>query len=103
MRTPSGFRERRKHYRLPSEAEWEYAARAGTTTDYWWGDNITRENANYDDKIVTGARSKTVPVKSYKPNPWGLYQFSGQRQAVGARLLERQLYWGANRRFRLGS
>jgi formylglycine-generating enzyme required for sulfatase activity len=66
-----------KHYRLPSEAEWEYAARAGTTTGYWWGDNITRENANYDDKIVTGARSKTVPVKSYKPNPWGLYQVLG--------------------------
>ncbi|HEX9994448.1 MAG TPA: SUMF1/EgtB/PvdO family nonheme iron enzyme [Acidimicrobiales bacterium] len=59
-------------YRLPSEAEWEYAARAGTTTRYWWGHRITADDANYD-----GDRGGTVPVGSFRPNPWGLYQVSG--------------------------
>lgn len=57
-------------YRLPSEAEFEYAARAGTTTPYWWGSAITHEQANYDG-------SGTVPVGSFKPNPFGLYDVHG--------------------------
>jgi formylglycine-generating enzyme required for sulfatase activity len=61
-----------KPYRLLSEAEWEYAARAGTTTRYSWGDTITRKNANYGGKI-----GKTAEVGSYLPNPWGLYEMHG--------------------------
>ncbi len=73
-----------KSYRLLSEAEYEYAARAGTTTPFWWGSSITPEQANYDGTYVYAGggrkgeyRHKTVPVKSFKPNPWGLYQVHG--------------------------
>ncbi len=59
-----------KSYRLLSEAEFEYSARAGTTTRYWWGDTISTGQANYGG-------SKPVPVKSFQPNPWGLYQVHG--------------------------
>ena len=74
-----------KNYRLPSEAEWEYACRAGTTTPFWWGSSITPELANYDgsaDPYKGGGkkgeyRQKTLPVKSFEPNAWGLYQVHG--------------------------
>jgi formylglycine-generating enzyme required for sulfatase activity/uncharacterized caspase-like protein len=74
-----------KKYRLLSEAEWEYVARAGTATPFWWGKSITPDQANYDgsvDPYQGGGskgeyRQKTVPVKSFKPNPWGLYQVHG--------------------------
>ena len=81
-----GFRSKTgKEYRLLSEAEREYAARAGTTTPFWWGSSITPEQANYDgstDPYKGGGakgeyRQKTLPVKSFKPNPWGLYQVHG--------------------------
>jgi formylglycine-generating enzyme required for sulfatase activity len=55
---------------LPTEAEWEYACRAGTTTPFSFGETITTEQVNYD-------RGKTVPVKSLPPNPWGLYEMHG--------------------------
>ena len=71
-------------YRLPSEAEWEYAARAGSKTPFWWGSSITQAQANYDGNFVyrgggdKGAyREKTVPVDSFKANPWGLYNVHG--------------------------
>ena len=72
-----------KPYRLLSEAEWEYACRAGTSTPFWWGSSITPEQANYDGNYTynggsKGAyRQKTVPVDSFAPNPWGLYQMHG--------------------------
>jgi len=74
-----------KDYRLPSEAEWEYACRAGTVTPFWWGSSITPEQANYDGYAVPYkgggengvSRQKTLPVKSFEPNPWGLYQVHG--------------------------
>ena len=74
-----------KNYRLPSETEWEYACRAGTTTPFWWGSSIMPEQANYDgsaDPFEGGGkkgehRQKTLPVKSFEPNPWGLYQVHG--------------------------
>lgn len=62
----------RQPYRLLSEAEWEYVARAGTTTYYWWGDEITPANANYGNNI-----SQTTEVGSYPPNPWALRDTQG--------------------------
>jgi formylglycine-generating enzyme required for sulfatase activity len=69
-----------KSYRLLSEAEFEYAARASTTTPFWWGSSITPAQANYDS---TGGgnkgdyRHRTASVDSFKPNPWGLYNVHG--------------------------
>jgi formylglycine-generating enzyme required for sulfatase activity len=59
-------------YRLLSEAEWEYACRAGSTTRYWWGNEITPENANYGDSV-----GKSSEVGAYPANPWGLYDTHG--------------------------
>jgi formylglycine-generating enzyme required for sulfatase activity len=65
-------------YRLLSEAEREYAMRAGTTTRFWWGNSISTEQANYGGFYSKGGyRAKTVPVDSFKPNPWGLHQMHG--------------------------
>lgn len=73
-----------KPYRLPTEAEREYAARAGTTTPFWWGSSITSEQANYngtytygDDGVRGELRGQSVPVDSFLPNPWGLFQMHG--------------------------
>jgi formylglycine-generating enzyme required for sulfatase activity len=60
-------------YRLPTEAEWEYACRAGTTTEYSYGDTITPKNANYDESNI----GKPIAVGSYKPNAFGLYDMHG--------------------------
>jgi formylglycine-generating enzyme required for sulfatase activity len=64
-----------KPYRLPSEAEWEYAARAGTTTPYWWGKEAGAGHANCAD---CGAKSAVaVAVGSFRPNGFGLYDTAG--------------------------
>jgi len=68
---------------LPTEAEWEYACRAGTKTAFSWGERITPAQANYDGSKayaygpIGEFRKKTVPVKSFAPNAWGLYQMHG--------------------------
>jgi formylglycine-generating enzyme required for sulfatase activity len=74
-----------KTYRRLSEAEREYVARAGTTTPFWWGSSITPNQANYDSSAGPYGgrdpkgeyRKKTMPVDSFEPNPWGLYNVHG--------------------------
>jgi sulfatase modifying factor 1 len=69
--------------RLPTEAEWEYACRAGTTTPFSFGKQITPEQVNYhgDYPCVGGEkglyRQRTAPVGTLPPNPWGLYEMHG--------------------------
>ena len=67
-RTPRGWR-----FTLPTEAEWEYAAHAGTRTKFSWGPEVTPEMANYIDSGI----NKTTDVGSYGPNPWGFFDMSG--------------------------
>ena len=66
-----------KPYRLPSEAEWEYAARAGTQTRYWWGDQPQAGMANCKNCTDIAATEQPVKVGSFKPNPFGLYDMGG--------------------------
>jgi formylglycine-generating enzyme required for sulfatase activity len=66
-----------KTYRLLSEAEWEYAARAGSETAYWWGDDVGRNNANCRGCGSQWDNTKTAPVGSFKANDFGLYDTAG--------------------------
>jgi formylglycine-generating enzyme required for sulfatase activity/class 3 adenylate cyclase len=67
----------RKAYRLPSEAEWEYAARGGTQTKYWWGDQFQPGMANCKNCNDVAAAEQPIKVGSFKPNPFGLYDMGG--------------------------
>ena len=64
------------NFRMPTEAEYEYAARAGTTTIYSYGDTLDPKDANFN--WGAGAPHKIVDVKSYPPNPWGIYDIPGE-------------------------
>lgn len=70
-------------YRLPTEAEWEYACRAGTTTRFYTGKCLSTDEANYQGNFPFFGcpygkyKSETVKVGSFPPNPWGLYDMHG--------------------------
>jgi formylglycine-generating enzyme required for sulfatase activity/tRNA A-37 threonylcarbamoyl transferase component Bud32 len=72
-----------RSYRLPSEAEWEYACRAGTTTPFHFGDTVTPDLVNYNGNYPYGTapkgiyRAKTIAVGSFPPNSFGLYDMHG--------------------------
>jgi formylglycine-generating enzyme required for sulfatase activity len=66
-----------KTYRLPSEAEWEYAARGGTSGRFWWGDRMTVGMADCKECGSDWSYARPAPVDASKPNPFGLYGMSG--------------------------
>ena len=66
-----------ERYRLPSEAEWEYAARAGSVTKYSWGNEIGHSRANCDGCGSQWDDRQTAPVGSFGPNGWGLHDMHG--------------------------
>lgn len=69
--------ETQKSYRLPSEAEWEYAARGGTQTTYWWGDQFQNGVVNCKNCLDAAAGEQPLKVGSLKPNPFGLHDMGG--------------------------
>ena len=66
-RLPAGWK-----YDLPTEAQWEYACRAGTTTPYWWGND-----GNYTGRQFTADTNSTADVGNFPPNPWGFHDMQG--------------------------
>ena len=106
-------------YRLPTEAEWEYACRAGTTTPFNTGNNITTDQANYNGNYPYNNnakgiyREKTTPVGNFAPNPWGLYDMHGNvwewcwdrygTYPAGAQTAPQGAVSGADRVSRVGS
>ena len=76
-------RQAGRKYRLPTEAEWEYACRAGTTTPFHYGAVLSSKRANFGGKRVIGgaekgqSKNQTIKVGSYQPNAWGLYDMHG--------------------------
>jgi len=64
-------------YRLPSETEWEYAARANTTTPFWWGDEASKNQANCKNCGSRWDNVRNAPVASFPANPFGLYDTAG--------------------------
>jgi len=69
-----------ERYRLPSESEWEYVARAGTETAYSWGDSIGVNRANCNGCGSQWDGEKTAPVGSFEANAWGVYDMHGNVQ-----------------------
>lgn len=73
----------KKPYRMPTEAEWEYACRAGTKTPFHFGETISTDQANYDGEGVYGNGKKgrflgrTLPVGTFPANAWGLHEMHG--------------------------
>jgi formylglycine-generating enzyme required for sulfatase activity len=80
---PSQSKAPSLRYRLPTEAEWEYACRARTTGPFSTGENLTTAQANYNGRFPYGSfpageyRQKPTPVGAFPPNPWGLFDMHG--------------------------
>ena len=70
-------KKEKRNYRLPTEAEWEYACRAGTKTAFNVGDQLATSQANFAASYGNRNRKKTTPVGSFAPNAWGLYDMHG--------------------------
>ena len=70
-------RKNGKRFRLPTEAEWEYATRAGTVTPYWWGKTLENARANCHGCGSSWDNIQTAPVGSFPANPWGLFDTAG--------------------------
>ena len=66
-----------KPFRLPTESEWEYAARGGTSSKFWWGDRLQAAMANCKGCNEPYESSQPLKVGSFKPNPFGLYDMGG--------------------------
>lgn len=82
-------------YRLPTETEWEYCCRAGTTTRYAFGDTLGQSQANI--LVVDGINiGQTTKVKSYQPNAWGLYDMHGNVREWCQNRMDEDYYtcWG---------
>ncbi len=75
--------EKTDKYRLPTEAEWEYACRAGTQTPFFFGNCLSTDEANYNGEYpLSGCekgmyRRKLMPIRSFQPNTWGLFDMHG--------------------------
>ena len=70
-------RKTRKNYRLPSDSEWEYAARAGSKTRFWWGNEMAKARANCEGCGSLWDGEKTAPVERFRPNHFGLHDTAG--------------------------
>ena len=70
-------RTTQRKFRLPTEAEWEYAARAGTQTKFWWGDQLQPNMANCRGCGSAYDPAQPLKVGSFKPNPFGLHDMGG--------------------------
>ena len=101
-------RQTGRNYRLPSEAEWEYACRAGTDTPFHFGPRITTDQANFDGNYTYNGsakgeyRTQTVPVGSFPPNAFGLYDMHGNVWEWCRGHVARELQRRPERRFGLG-
>ena len=93
-RLPNGWK-----YVLPTEAQWEYACRAGTSTFYSWGNDINSSHANYNwDGVYDGGNDlkRTIDVGQYAPNPWGFFDMHGN---VSEWVFDKYKAYSANSQF----